>query len=359
MAWWQRRWVRGADAGRGPSVCFTRSTPTSGLVSKKPPQKQTSLMLAPPKQAPHLGCRERKIKSMFMLLLNCPTGGEGTMLEGEQLVWLDQWWWSYNIKIWQYTKAQFLNILPVKICHVSVLWTKLVNCLWEPRWRDIRSFSNSTFLHLFFLSILIYDYICKYMPREDLSSIMCIVQPYTYTAGQLCTCISANHALSTRAQLDLCFVRTKVFEVENSFANFVNRGISPRVWDPSQRVPCLLRLKWWIFVCSSANTSILFKAFGCLLLQLAFSTVPSFLPVSTMRGTLLAASRRWGGGWVGVAREGFGLSREANILPACYHRLPGFGSTTIKTTHMFCQSCLGTEPAKRVIWKRAKLWNWK
>ena len=115
----------------------------------------------------------------------------------------------------------------------------------------------------------------------------------------------------------------------------------------------------WIFVCSSANTSILFKAFGCLLLQLAFSTVPSILPVSTMRGTLLAASRRWGGGWVGVAREGFGLSREANILPACYHRLPGFGSTTIKTTHMFCQSCLGTEPAKRVIWKRAKLWNWK
>ena len=115
----------------------------------------------------------------------------------------------------------------------------------------------------------------------------------------------------------------------------------------------------WIFVCSSANTSILFKAFGCLLLQLAFSTVPSFLPVSTMRGTLLAASRRWGGGWVGVAREGFGLSREANILPACYHRLPGLGSTTIKTTHMFCQSCLGTEPAKRVIWKRAKLWNCK
>ena len=131
-------------------------------MSKKPPQKQTSLMPAPLKQAPHLGCRERKIKSMFMLLLNCPTGEGGIMLEGEQLVWLDQWWWSYNIKIWQYTKAQFLNILPVKICHVSVLWTKLVNCLWEPRWRDIRSFSNSTFLHLFFLSILIYDYICKY-----------------------------------------------------------------------------------------------------------------------------------------------------------------------------------------------------
>ena len=62
----------------------------------------------------------------------------------------------------------------------------------------------------------------------------------------------------------------------------------------------------WIFVCSSANTSILFKAFGCLLLQLAFSTVPSFLPVSTMRGTLLAASRRWvGGGW-GLPGRGLG-----------------------------------------------------
>ena len=131
MATMQRRWVRGADAGRGPSVCFTRSTLTSGLVSKKPPQKQTSLMLAPLKQAPHLGCRERKIKSMFMLLLNCPTGEGGIMLEGEQLVWLDQWSWSYNIKIWhwQSTNAQLVNICPMKICHVSVLWTKLVNCL--------------------------------------------------------------------------------------------------------------------------------------------------------------------------------------------------------------------------------------
>ena len=147
---------------------------------------------------------------------------------------------------------------------------------------------------------------------------MCIVQRYTilyincWSVMHLHFCESRSVHLSAVRPL---FCPNKSFWSWKQFCQFCQ----PRHFTSGVRsiTTCSLSsapqmTNRWIFVCSSANTSILFKAFGCLLLQLAFSTVPSILPVSTIKGTLLAASRRWG-------RVGGGCQGGVWVVPGSKH----------------------------------------